>query len=449
MTLHPKPDDTPVPALEGLSRAEVVSLVAFELSRNGTAHAAVILLALRSYRVINTTLGYSAGEDFVRRVGSMLRAQLRPVDRVATLGGGELAVVLPRLKNADHVILAVAKIRRLLGGKLRIGADQFGLTPALGVAVFPTHAERAEVLVQRADMALGAALKQGRAFVSASAGEAPPVSSLLLAQELEAAIAADGLTLQYQPKMALPERRVCGVEALSRWQNPTRGFISPEKFIAVAEEHNLIKPLTLWSLHVALKHAREWRAVWPKASVAVNLSASLLADTETAALVQRALNIWDFAPEGLTLEVTESAVMDDPEVSFATLGRLRDIGVSLSIDDFGTGYSSLDYLRKLPVHELKIDRSFVLAMTADTSCSKIVKAVVDLGHNFGLGIVAEGVEDADTVGALTDLGCDCAQGYHFARALPEGELREWLTSSNSGLTSCPPPGVTHGLPDAS
>ena len=438
MALDQQPLGRSQETCQRLSRTGVVSLVADELGRNPGSHAALILLSLRTYRVINTTFGYGAGEEFVQQVGTMLQAQLRPVARVAQLGGGEIAVVLAGLKNPEHALLAVAKVRRLLTGKLRVGAELLGMNSTLGVAVFPAHAATPEGLVQRADVALGTALKHGKPFVPATALEGQPDSALLLAQELEAAIAADDLTLYYQPKVALAEGRICGVEALSRWRSPTRGFVSPDRFVTVAEEHDLIKPLTLWSLNVALKHARDWSEVWPGASVAVNLSAALLADAEITALVQQALNIWDVVPDRLTLEVTESAIMEDPERSLATLGRLREIGVGLAIDDFGTGYSSFNYLRKLPVDELKIDKSFVLGMLGDPSSAKIVKAVVDLGHTFGLKIVAEGVEDTDTVQALTELGCDCGQGYHYARALPAEDLRQWLASPRSGLLPSAP-----------
>jgi EAL domain-containing protein (putative c-di-GMP-specific phosphodiesterase class I) len=237
--------------------------------------------------------------------------------------------------------------------------------------------------------------------------------------------------LHYQPKINLRTNEVEGVEALVRWLHPSEGLLGPGEFVGMAEDTGLIKPLTFWVLHTALLQCRVWHQMGVNLNVAVNLTPDMLREPELVEIITAHLESTDALPEWLTLEITESAVMADPEQAKGTLGRLRSIGVRISIDDFGTGYSSLAYLRDLPVNEVKIDRSFVAEMKSRSEHDCIVRAVVDLGHNLGLQVVAEGVEDQSTIERLATLGCDQVQGFHFTRPLPPVEFARWLTAFRS------------------
>ncbi|MDH3514346.1 MAG: EAL domain-containing protein, partial [Gammaproteobacteria bacterium] len=222
-----------------------------------------------------------------------------------------------------------------------------------------------------------------------------------------------------------------------RWKNPARGFVPPDVFIPVAEQTNLMLPFTLWSLNLAARQFGEFSRLSRNFSVAVNLSAKVLYDADVVDLINRTIKIWGIRPEQLVLEVTESAMMVDPKSSLETLSRFHDIGVKLSIDDFGTGYSSLAYVKKMPVNELKIDKSFVMNMDKDKGDAMIVRTVIDMAHNFEIAVTAEGVESQEILEQLAELGCDCAQGFHMAKPMPAADLMKWLQDSPWSLQSGP------------
>ena len=254
-----------------------------------------------------------------------------------------------------------------------------------------------------------------------------------LESELRTAIGEGELNLYYQPKIDLRTGRISGMEALVRWHSPTRGLIPPDKFIPVAEQTGLIQPLTLWVLNTALRRRFPKTCEGTDLSVAVNLSPRNLNDAELPELVLRALETWNAEPSRLILEITENAIMEDPANSLKILSRLSSLGISLSIDDFGTGYSSLAYLKKLPVDELKVDRSFVMTMVEQKDDAMIVRSVIELGRNFGLKTVAEGVESEEIWHQLLDLGCDYAQGYYMSPPMPYEKLNQWIVESPWGL----------------
>jgi EAL domain-containing protein (putative c-di-GMP-specific phosphodiesterase class I) len=235
--------------------------------------------------------------------------------------------------------------------------------------------------------------------------------------------------LEFQPKIDARSADLAGVEALIRWQHPEHGSIPPEEFIHSAEQTGLIKPLTLWVLNAALRALQEWRRDGYDFGVAVNLSVKSLHDPQLPDVIRLLLQSWEQRPELLTFEITESALMADPATALTVLARISDIGCRLSLDDFGTGYSSLAYLQKLPIHELKIDRSFVVAMTRDHSAAIIVRSVVQLAKGLGLGVVAEGVESEEAFAQLRSLGCDHVQGFLFGHSMAQREFRRWLTTS--------------------
>ena len=298
---------------------------------------------------------------------------------------------------------------------------------SIGLVIYPEHASEPDVLLQRADIAMYVAKDTHAGFVlfDPTQDQHSP-RRLALLGELRRAIEQRQLLLHYQPKVDTHSGQILGVEALVRWQHPTHGLIPPGEFIPLAERTGLIEPLTHFVLDAALHQCRDWRQAGHELSVAVNLSARRLLDLDFPDEVAATLATWEIPARLLVVEITESTIMADPTHAMQILGRLNQMGVQLSIDDFGTGYSSMAYLKNLPVHELKIDRSFVGQMTTDSRDAVIVRSTVDLGRNLGLRVVAEGVEDQATWQALAALGCDAVQGYYISRPVPAEDLISWL-----------------------
>jgi diguanylate cyclase (GGDEF)-like protein len=384
---------------------------------------AVLLIDLDRFKEINDTLGHASGDLVLREVGVRLRAGLPDTHIVARLGGDEFAVLVPALPDWDTAVAVGQRVRATLGQPLPIEQLELEVIGSIGIALGPDHGSDPELLLQRADVAMYQA-KEGHIGIEVYAPERDQYSPrrLALVGALRVAIEQRELTLVYQPKIELVSEQMVGVEALVRWQHPEHGFVPPDEFIPIAESTALIQPLGQFVLETALDQARCWQEAGLSLHVAVNLSVrNLLEPTlvdRVAGLIARA----GIAPGRLTLEITESGVMTDPEAAIAVLWGLRRIGIRLSVDDFGTGYSSLAYLKRLPVDEVKLDKSFVLNMTGDVDDAAIVRSTIELAHNLGLQLVAEGVEDQETLELLTTLGCDLVQGYHLARPMPADEL---------------------------
>jgi predicted signal transduction protein with EAL and GGDEF domain len=307
-----------------------------------------------------------------------------------------------------------------------------------GIAFAPRDANDMRTLLQRADGAMYVAKdRRSGTEVYDEKKDRSGSRRLTLASELRTALASNELQLHYQPQVDLRTGRVQGLEALARWPHPCFGSVPPDEFIPIAEHSGLIHDLTRWALHIALADLTTWRRRWPWMSVSVNLSARNLLDASLADEVEAALLQSGLPAEALTLELTESSVMADPHRSFIVLEQLHTLGIRLAIDDFGTGYSSLAYLKRLPVAELKIDKSFVLHMATDTDDTMIVRSTIDLAHNLGLETVAEGVEDEETQQLLHQLGCDAIQGYHLTRPLSANDMSNWLRQHVEGDEPAP------------
>ncbi len=302
-----------------------------------------------------------------------------------------------------------------------------GIEASIGIAIYPDHGEDAQTLIQRADVAMYDAKRDGctYSFYDDDAHDYD-VTSLTLVAELRRAIAERELVLHYQPKAALASGSVTSVEALLRWVHPERGMVFPDSFIPIAQETSLIGPLTLYVIEEALRQVRAWREQGLELSIAVNLSTRNLLDRGFPRQVAELLAAGRSSRQWLELEVTESSMLANPTRAKAVLGELSDLGIRLSIDDFGTGYSSLAYLRQLPVDEIKIDRSFVIGMGVEAGDAVIVRSTVDLGRNLGLEVVAEGVETIETWERLRELGCNTAQGYFLGRPMLAEEMSDWL-----------------------
>ncbi|HKK13259.1 MAG TPA: bifunctional diguanylate cyclase/phosphodiesterase [Gammaproteobacteria bacterium] len=406
--------------------------------RQGTV-AAVVILDVHRFRDVNACFGYQAADRLLGALCARLKTALRDEDELVRINGDEFAVILPRLVNEDHVNLAANKILKTLASPFVADRRPVQLKATLGIALYPLHAAECEGLLLRADWALRHARANGLDYmVFNEQCRLSRQGPLLMESELKRALDDNELVLHFQPKIDLSTGHVCGAESLARWLHPDKGLVFPDTFIPVAEQTGLIVPLTLWSLNAALMQCAACRRKWDWLSVAVNLSPRVLHDPDVVDLVARALRIWGTDPGHLTLEITEGAMMLDPARSLETLRRIHDLGVVLSIDDFGTGYSSLAYLKKLPVRELKIDKSFVLNMAEDEDDAKIVRSIIDLAHNFDLAVIAEGVENQATLERLTAMGCDYAQGFHVARPMDADDVGRWMFESRFGPQDADP-----------
>jgi EAL domain-containing protein (putative c-di-GMP-specific phosphodiesterase class I) len=324
------------------------------------------------------------------------------------------------------------------GLALQVGAS-------IGIALYPEHAADGETLLQRADVAMYQA-KSSRSGIEFYARERDGNTRVRLEMlgELRDAVAAGQLILHYQPKLDLLERRITGVEALVRWQHPTRGLVPPGDFIPLAEQAGLMAPLTNFVLNEAIDQAARWRASGFDLTMAINVSATNLLDGRFTDAALAALARGELVPENLVVEITEHVIMADPERSLDVVGKLSEAGVRVSLDDFGTGYSSLAYLKRLPVDELKIDRSFVSNMAADAADAAIVQTTIDLGRRLGIAVVAEGVEDAESLETLGAMGASTAQGFYIARPMPADDLLPWLQAGALRLAEPRAPSLVVG-----
>jgi diguanylate cyclase len=387
----------------------------------------VLMLDLDRFKEINDTLGHATGDGLLQAVGARLQDALRPGDTVARLGGDEFALLLPGSGGADAGEVA-QRVLTALRAAFELPTATVSVDASIGIVTFPTHGEDAETLMQRVDVAMYLAKDDGGggAFYDPERDPYDP-ERLALAGELRRAIDEGELELHYQPKFATATMRLTGVEALVRWQHADRGLLPPDQFIPLAEHIGVIRGLTLLVLRKAARQLHAWRAEGLDLSVAVNLSVANLLDPTLADDISAILDQEGAPADRLELEITESMLMTEPERAGALLEQLAAMGIRISIDDFGTGYSSLAYLRRLPVSELKIDRSFVRHLAVDESDAAIVRSTIELSHSLDLTVVAEGVEDARSLERLRTFGCDHAQGYHLARPAPADALHTVLT----------------------
>jgi diguanylate cyclase (GGDEF)-like protein len=388
---------------------------------------AVLVMDLDRFKEVNDTLGHHSGDFLLTELGARLKAALRESDTIARLGGDEFAVLLQGQSDALGMPNVMEKIRQAVERPILVQDLPLGIEASVGVAFYPDHGTDVDTLLQHADVAMYEA-KAGHSFYSFydPANDTYTPARLTLLAELRRAIDNRELVLHFQPKASLRSGEVASVEALVRWQHPDRGLIFPDEFVPAVQHTGLIRPLTLYVIDEALRQCRSWQEGGLALSVSVNLSMRNLVDVEFPEHVAELLVKHDLAPQWLELEITESTMLADPVRTKQVLDRLSAMGVRLSLDDFGTGYSSLSYLKRLPLDELKIDRSFVMNMLENEDDAVIVRSTIDLGRNLGLEVVAEGVETRETWGQLRRLGCDVAQGYYLTRPVPPEELERWL-----------------------
>ncbi|MEA2176961.1 MAG: hypothetical protein QOG77_258, partial [Solirubrobacteraceae bacterium] len=408
------------------------------LSAAHSAPVGLLVIDLNGFKELNDTLGHEAGDEVLRAVGVRLRAALRPDDMLVRLGGDEFAVLVPECGGPAGAELVGTKLLAALERSFPVAGISVQIGASVGVACHPEHGRDAGELLKRADVAMYRA-KAGRTGVERYDGsqDARSAQRLALAGQLGRAIADGQILPWYQPQIDPRSGRLVGVEALARWDHPEHGVLPPGRFLPAVEQSSLARQLTLSMVEQAVTHCARWRREGMDVPVAVNLSAANLVDDAFDLDVADILRRHDLPADRLRLEITENIFLTDPQRALTLLHRLKAMGVLLSLDDFGTRHSSLSHLDRLPVDELKIDRSFVAELTSDPRKAIIVASTVQLAAELGLHAVAEGIEDAGTWAALSDMGCPAIQGYIVARPMPERALRTWVHAREQRLAEVP------------
>ncbi len=425
-------------ALTGLAnRTAMTETVGRELASAEDGQAVTVMaMDLDGFSHINEVLGHENGDRYLRHVAEQLSATVGPRDSVARIGGDEFGIVMPAA-DEQQVADTVASIRRALLDQVDLGG--IALTGEVSIGMVHGYAgDDTGELMRQAALACRAAKRDRTSLIVYSADlEAFDADQLTLMTELRHGIQLDQLVLHYQPKVATLDGRVVGVEALLRWQHPTRGILLPGVFLPTAESTELIIPLTDWVISAACQQAAIWRDCGRPVPIAINVSARCLRDPEFADRVLAILVRYGVGPELLAIEVTETAVISDPVRAASTLRRFAARGMSISLDDFGVGYTSLGQLHQLPIDEIKIDREFIAPLMTDSddgrNAAAVVRAIILLGHELDMTVIAEGVEDAATIAELTGLGCDLLQGYAIARPAPIDQIDRWLGARSASV----------------
>ncbi|MBU1648720.1 MAG: EAL domain-containing protein [Proteobacteria bacterium] len=390
---------------------------------------ALLVLDLDHFKDINDTLGHHSGDQVLKHVALRLQGVVRKSDTLARLGGDEFAIMVPLVQERNYVEIVIEKIQNAFISPFIVGGLSLDVQASIGIAIFPQHGKDVDTIMQRADVAMYVAKqnKEGFAIYSPKLDKHTP-KRLTLMGELRQAIENGDLVLHYQPKINIRGNCTIGVEALVRWQHEEHGLIPPNDFIPLAERTGLIKQLFFWVVKTALAQVEQWHKNQLKIGIAINLSPSTLLDADLPDIITGLLASSNVPARYITFEITEGSIVKDPDRALDILVRLAKMGINISIDDFGTGYSSLAYLKKMPVSELKIDQSFVQDMLKNDNDEVIVRSTIDLAHNMGLKVVAEGVEEKEIAARLKLLNCDIIQGFYYSVPLNNNECTEWLCS---------------------
>ncbi|MBI3545606.1 MAG: EAL domain-containing protein [Gammaproteobacteria bacterium] len=395
---------------------------------------ALVMMDLNKFKTINDTLGHHSGDLVLQETASRLRGILRQSDTIARLGGDEFAMILPTVKDMPAAATAANKIIDTINKGMELEGQTLNIGTSLGIALYPRDGNDAGLLMRHADIAMYAAKRSKSGFMLYSEDlDQSSSGQINLQKDLTRAITENQLVLHYQPKIDFASERVSGVEALVRWQHPEHGLMFPGDFLQLAEDSGLIKPMTRWILLTALNQCKKWHEEGRDLTISVNVSSASLQDVQFPNDVAAVLNEVGASPAWLELELSELGIMLEPPRAMDIIIRLSELGVRIVIDDFGTGYSSMAYLRKLPIAKIKVDRSFVHDMLGNKNDEVIVRSIIGLGHNLGLNVIAEGVENMATWDQLKSLQCDAAQGYCMARPITAEELERWFRESPHGL----------------
>ena len=391
-------------------------------ARKSNTPVSLLLLDIDRLKEINNALGFQYGDFVLQATANRLNTIIRPADTASRLGGDEFAVVLPNV-DLEQAIVVAEKINREMEKPFAIDTYNLNIELSLGIALFPDHGDDCDSLLKRADVAMYTAKHHERKYaIYEAAQDKYTTSRLKLTEELRQAIKDDQLILHYQPKISTLDGRLCGVEALVRWQKSSQELLPPDLFIGLAEQTGLIRSLTHCVLNKAFEQKIRWQQSGLDIPVSVNISIKNLQDLDFPFHVRDLLKKWNVNAAGIIFEITESSMMLDPDRTYEVISNLYSLGINISIDDFGTGYSSLAFLKQLPAAEIKIDKSFVMDMVSDENDAVIVKSTIELAHNMGLRVVAEGVENKTILERLNHLGCRIMQGHHISPPLPADEL---------------------------
>lgn len=397
---------------------------------------ALLAVHVDQLKRVGTALGPAAAERLSAMFHAEIQSALREGDAIVPIEHKQFWILLPATRNQGHAELAAAKVGRLGREGFSVDAYNVKLDPIIGIALYPEHGTDAGSLARSAELALAAARAGGavvRTFRETDAGEVADLWAI--EHEFDRALDESEFEMYYQPKIDLQTWRPCGAEALLRWNNPGRGLLAPASFMAIAEKSGSIKAITWFAIDAAQRQRAEWPECWGRLPVSINIAPSVLDSGQLMPHLLASMPIWGSVPGDVVLEITEEAVVRNPERSFAALAQLRSLGVHVSIDDFGSGYSSLASFKAMPADELKIDRSLVDQLDTDEGNLHIVRTVIDLAHRFGYRVVAEGVETAAVAQTLRSVGCDIAQGYFFARPMPHEAFTNWLLAFEAGFVS--------------
>jgi diguanylate cyclase (GGDEF)-like protein len=405
---------------------------ALRAAKRDRTHVAVMVMDLDRFKEVNDTLGHQCGDALLLQVGRNLAGAVREGDTVARLGGDEFGILAPAVGDANGALVLAERLRVALEQPHEISGVEVDVDASIGIALYPRDGEDVDTLVRHADIAMYVAKETHEPALYEPQHDHYSSQRLALVAQLRRAIAQREITVYYQPQADLRSGRVRSVEALVRWEHPEHGILAPDRFVPLAEHTGLIRALTSHVLDIALAQCREWRDRGLDLGVAVNITGRDLLDLRLPDEVAELLGRWGIEPARLELEITENTVLTDPIRARQVLLRLSELGVRLAIDDFGSGNSSLGYLKRLPVNVLKIDKSFVLNMLDSDDDAVIVRSTIDLGHNLGLEVIAEGVETEIVRGRLEGLGCDVAQGYYLSRPAPPDQVEELLAGNDAG-----------------
>ncbi len=385
-------------------------------AQRGVKEIALVLLRLDGVGEVNKSLGYSAGDEVLARVAERMAAIRRPQDRIVALASGVFGLLVCNPLHAGHAVLAAEKAIRVASESVEVAEGRARLRARAGVSFLPAIASTAGELLRQCEVAIREAARSDRPHVAYSAALESAESTAQSAWfEVDDALHRGEFELHFQPKVNLASGALSGAEALARWRHPERGLISPLQFIPAMEGTDSARTLLRFVLNTSMRQAAAWVQRWPGFTISVNASPTNLADADLGELIADVSSIWNFPMDRLVLEITETALMLDPDASTRRLHQLRSCGVRVSIDDFGTGYSSLAYLKNLPADELKIDKSFVQNIDHSEKDRRLVESIIQLGHAMGLEVVAEGIETEEMRQALVAMGCDVGQGYLFSR----------------------------------
>ena len=391
----------------------------------------LMLLDLDHFKAINDELGHMVGDEALRQIAVRLRAALRDSDTLARLGGDEFAILMPAVPSGECAGERVAaKLLSCFDHPFSCGERDLFINASVGIALYPDHGNDVNELLSHADVAMYRAKRsEGHYSFYSADGQAGDVDQLRFSGQLRHALDRNEFELFYQPKIDIRGRQVCGVEALLRWRHPQQGLVEPDQFLPVVEQIGLMAPITTWVLVTALRQCKAWRDIGIEMPVSVNVSARSFQNPRLLERIQWALQQAGVEGDCLEIEITEDSLMGDLGRGAEMLSQLHQMGVAVAVDDFGTGYSSLSYLKRLPINTLKIDKSFLVDVAHNDSDALIVRSIIDLGHNLGFQVVAEGVEDLAALDLLTRLGCDAAQGFHISHPLPQLRFDDWLRTS--------------------